>query len=82
MLTYFHFFFSIFLKLHCVDEDVVSGVVCILKAVIFKPHYSSGRSLQDSRQVDAVLPLLLNFLDERDGTARAVVVLIAEYCSM
>ncbi|XP_015899000.3 uncharacterized protein LOC107432388 [Ziziphus jujuba] len=70
------------MQLHCVDEDVVSGVVCILKAVIFKPHYSSGRSLQDSRQVDAVLPLLLNFLDERDGTARAVVVLIAEYCSM
>ncbi|KAF3442571.1 hypothetical protein FNV43_RR16487 [Rhamnella rubrinervis] len=70
------------LQLHCVDEDVVSGVVCILKAVIFKPHYSSGRSLPDSGQVDAVLPLLLNFLDERDGTARAVVMLIAEYCSM
>lgn len=81
MLTFFFFSFLL-LKLHCLDEDVVSGVVCILKAVIFKPHYSSGRTLPDSRQVDAVLPLLLNFLDERDGTARAVVMLLAEYCSM
>ena len=80
MLT-FSFSFLL-LKLHCVDEDVVSGVLCILKAVIFKPHYSSGRSFPDSGQVDAVLPLLLNFLDERDGTAKAVVMLIAEYCSM
>ncbi|KAJ6332011.1 hypothetical protein OIU76_010398 [Salix suchowensis] len=32
--------------------------------------------------MDAVLPLLLHLLDERDVTARAVVMLIAECCSM
>jgi hypothetical protein len=76
--------FSIFFcgKLHCADEDVVEGAVYILKSVILKPNHSSGNGLTDSRQMDAVLPLLLHLLDERDGTARAVVMLIAECCSM
>lgn len=69
------------MKLHCADEDVLDGVVCILKAVIFKSH-SAGSSLADTRLMDSVLPLLIHFLDERDGTARAVVMLIAEYCSV
>jgi hypothetical protein len=60
---------------------VLDGVVCILKAVIFK-SYSAGSSLADTRLTDSVLPLLINLLDERDGTARAVVMLIAEYCSV
>ncbi|GLT55250.1 hypothetical protein SLA2020_283890 [Shorea laevis] len=68
-------------QLHCADEDVLDGVVCILKAVIFKSH-SAGSSLADTRLMDSVLPLLIHFLDERDGTARAVVMLIAEYCSV
>ncbi|XP_048236035.1 uncharacterized protein LOC8278946 isoform X2 [Ricinus communis] len=67
-------------QLHCTDEDVVAVAVCIFKEAIFKPNNSSGRA--DSRQMDALLPLLLNLLDEQDGITRAVVMLIAEYCSM
>ena len=77
-----HAFSLCFLKLHCANEDVIDGVVCIFKAVIFKPTYSSGSSLTDTRLMDSVLPLLLHLLDERDGAARAVVKLIAEYCSV
>ncbi|CAL5352111.1 unnamed protein product [Camellia sinensis] len=67
-------------QLHCADVDVVDGAVYILKAVIFRSNSSlAGSSLTDTRKMDAVLPLLLHLLDERDGTARAVVVLIAEY---
>lgn len=73
--------FYYIMKLHSSDDDVVDGIVCILKAVIFKPQ-SSGSSLTDTREVDAMLPLLIHLLDERDGTARAVVMLIAEYCLM
>jgi hypothetical protein len=75
-------FFLWVLKLHCTDEDVIDGVVCIFKAVIFRPSYSSGSSVTDTRLMDSVLQLLLQLLDERDGTARAVVKLIAEYCSV
>lgn len=70
------------LKLQCADEDVIDGAVCIFKATIFKMNHLSESSCTDTRQMDAVLPLLLHLLDERDGTARAVVMLIAEYCSM
>ncbi|TXG70455.1 hypothetical protein EZV62_005390 [Acer yangbiense] len=69
-------------QLHCDDEDVIDGVVCILKAVLLKPNYSSGSSLTGTRQMDSVILLLLHLLDERDGAARAIVMLIAEYCSM
>lgn len=68
------------LKLHCVDKDVIEGVVSVLKAIIFKPHCSSGSSHTDDRETDVVLPLLINLLDEQDSTARAVVMLLAEYC--
>ncbi|XP_024965629.1 uncharacterized protein LOC112505833 isoform X2 [Cynara cardunculus var. scolymus] len=65
------------------DDDVIDGAVSILKATIFGTnHLASGCSLVDSKQMHSVLPLLLNLLDERDGTARAVVTLIAEFCSM
>ncbi|KAM6568437.1 hypothetical protein CsatB_016422 [Cannabis sativa] len=69
-------------QLHCADQDVIEGVVCILKAIIFKPHSSPGNSHTDNRETDVVLPLLINLLDEQDGTARAVVMLMAEYCLM
>lgn len=69
------------MKLHCADEDLIDGVVSIFKAVIFK-CYSSGSSATDTRLMDSVLPLLLRLLDERDATARAVVMLIADYCSV
>ncbi|KAH7854589.1 hypothetical protein Vadar_015669 [Vaccinium darrowii] len=70
-------------QLHCADEEVIDGAVCLLKAVIFRTNYSlAGSGPTDTREMDAVLPLLLQLLDERDGTARAVVILIAEYCSI
>ena len=58
---------------------MIVGVVSILKAIILKPNISQDT---DSRQANIVIPFLLHLLDERDGTARAVVMLIAEYCSM
>nr|GEV80365.1 hypothetical protein [Tanacetum cinerariifolium] len=65
------------------DDDVIDGAVSMLKATIFGTnHLASGCSLTDNKQMKSVLPLLLNLLDERDGAARAVVTLIAEYCSM
>ncbi|KAI3802106.1 hypothetical protein L1987_30231 [Smallanthus sonchifolius] len=65
------------------DDDVINGAVSILKATIFGTnHLASGCNLTDNKQMKSVLPLLLNLLDERDGTARAVVTLVAEYCSM
>ncbi|GFY98252.1 ARM repeat superfamily protein [Actinidia rufa] len=71
------------LVLHSADEDVIDGAVCILKSVIFRTNISlAGSSPTDTREMDVVLPLLLHLLDERDGTSRAVVALIAEYCSI
>ncbi|XP_057488030.1 uncharacterized protein LOC130774052 isoform X2 [Actinidia eriantha] len=70
-------------QLHSADEDVIDGAVCILKSVIFRTNISlAGSSPTDTRDMDVVLPLLLHLLDERDGTSRAVVALIAEYCSI
>ncbi|XVE61173.1 hypothetical protein DITRI_Ditri06bG0018400 [Diplodiscus trichospermus] len=69
-------------QLRCTDEDIIDGVVCIFKAIIFKPNNSSGSSLNDTNEMDAVVSLLLHLLDERDAAARAVVMLIAEYCSI
>ncbi|XP_052172708.1 uncharacterized protein LOC127788461 isoform X2 [Diospyros lotus] len=70
-------------QLHSPDEDVIDGAVCILKAVIFRTNCSLSRNIPtDTREMDALLPLLLHLLDERDGTSRAVVALIAEYCSV
>ncbi|XP_050227976.1 uncharacterized protein LOC126677419 isoform X2 [Mercurialis annua] len=69
-------------KLQCTDEDLAAGAICIFKEAIFIPCYSSEDCLADNRQMDVVLPLLLNLLDERDGIAKAVILLIAEYCTM
>ncbi|XP_038720849.1 uncharacterized protein LOC120013189 isoform X2 [Tripterygium wilfordii] len=69
-------------QLHCTDEDVIAGTVCIFKAAVFTPNKSVGSSLADGTQMDDVLTSLLHLLDERDGTARAAIILIAEYCYM
>ncbi|KAA3465203.1 ARM repeat superfamily protein [Gossypium australe] len=69
-------------KLHCSDEDVIDGVVHIFKVIIFKTNNSSGSTVTDTNQMDSMVPLLLHLLDERDAAARAVVMLIAEYCSI
>ncbi|XP_039010853.1 uncharacterized protein LOC120139789 [Hibiscus syriacus] len=69
-------------QLHCTDEDVIDGAVHIFKVIIFKTNDSSGGSISDINQMDSVVLLLLHLLDERDTAARAVVMLIAEYCSI
>ncbi|TYH32119.1 hypothetical protein ES288_A01G226100v1 [Gossypium darwinii] len=69
-------------QLHCNDEDVIDGVVHIFKVIIFKTNNSSGSTVTDTNQMDSMVPLLLHLLDERDAAARAVVKLIAEYCSI
>ncbi|KAL2320785.1 hypothetical protein Fmac_029754 [Flemingia macrophylla] len=69
-------------QLNCTDEDVIVEVVSIFKAIILRPDHSQEEALTDSRQAKIAIPFLLHLLDERDGTARAVVMLIAEYCSM
>ncbi|XP_023543535.1 uncharacterized protein LOC111803391 isoform X3 [Cucurbita pepo subsp. pepo] len=69
-------------QFHSTDEDVITEVVSIFKAVFLNPKLSSGDSITDIRQLDVVMPSLLNLLDERDVTARAVIILIAESCLM
>ncbi|KAK4281861.1 hypothetical protein QN277_013308 [Acacia crassicarpa] len=69
-------------QLTCTNEDIINVVVSIFKAIILKPNHSTGSTNINSGQADAVMPFLLRLLDEQEGTARAVVKLIAEYCSM
>ncbi|XP_073287340.1 uncharacterized protein [Primulina huaijiensis] len=69
-------------QLRCADEEVIDGVISIFKALIFNTnHILYKSSLDETRQMDAFLPLLLNFLDEQDAAAKAIVKLVAEYCS-
>ncbi|KAK6124641.1 hypothetical protein DH2020_041613 [Rehmannia glutinosa] len=70
-------------QLRCADEEVIDGTTSIFKAVILRTNHTlSTRSLGDIRQMDALLPILLNLLDERDAAAKAIVKLLAEYCSI
>ncbi|XP_021893322.1 uncharacterized protein LOC110811211 isoform X2 [Carica papaya] len=69
-------------QLHSDDDDIVEGVVCIMRAAIFRPNDLSGGHPTNARQMDVVMPTLLHLLNERDSAARAVVSLIAEYCSI
>ncbi|CAH8362130.1 unnamed protein product [Eruca vesicaria subsp. sativa] len=58
-------------------EEISEGVVAIFKEVISKLQSQSG----DTMCLDVVIPSLLHLLDERDGAAKAVSVLLADYCS-
>ncbi|KAG2405658.1 uncharacterized protein HKW66_Vig0049130 [Vigna angularis] len=69
-------------QLNCTDEDVIAGVVSIFKAIILRPDYSQEDALADSRKANSVIPFLLHLLDERDGTARAVVMSKDDHCLM
>ncbi|XP_011075215.1 uncharacterized protein LOC105159735 isoform X2 [Sesamum indicum] len=70
-------------QLRCADEEVIDGAINIFKAVILRTnHASSKRSVADPRQMDALLATLLDLLDERDAAAKAIVKLVAEYCSI
>ncbi|KAL0453083.1 UNVERIFIED_CONTAM: hypothetical protein Slati_1286400 [Sesamum latifolium] len=70
-------------QLRFADEEVIDGAINIFKAVILRTnHASSKRSVADPRQMDALLATLLDLLDERDAAAKAIVKLVAEYCSI
>ncbi|XP_024012800.1 uncharacterized protein LOC18019860 isoform X2 [Eutrema salsugineum] len=62
------------------NEEISEGVVAIFKAVISKLQSQSGDSFSDTMCMDVVIPSLLHLLDERDGAAKAVSVLLADYC--
>ncbi|KAL8489605.1 hypothetical protein ACS0TY_025004 [Phlomoides rotata] len=70
-------------QLQSADDDVIDGAITMFKAVILKTNHTlSKRGLSDVRQMDVLLPTLLNLLDERDAAAKAIVKLLAEYCSI
>lgn len=70
-------------QLQCADEDVIDGAINIFKAVILMTNHTlSRRSPGDLRQIDVILPTLLNLLDEQDAAAKAIVKLLAEFCSI
>ncbi|KAL0714674.1 hypothetical protein Bca4012_021653 [Brassica carinata] len=68
-------------QLRCNNEEISEGVVAIFKEVISKLQSPSGDSFSDTMCLDVVIPSLLHLLDERDGAAKAVSVLLADYCS-
>lgn len=63
------------------DDEVIDSSFCIFKAVILRTNSSLAKHSADIRQINALLPMLLELLDERDGAAKAVIKLFAEYCS-
>ncbi|XP_060206681.1 uncharacterized protein LOC132634681 isoform X3 [Lycium barbarum] len=73
---------AIISQLNNVDDEVIDSSLCIFKAVIFRTNSSLSKHSADLRQIDAVLPMLLHLLDERDSAAKAVIKLFAEYCSI
>lgn len=68
-------------KLRSNNEEISEGVVAIFKAIIFKLQTQPGDNFSDTMCTDVVIPSLLHLLDERDGAAKAVCVLLADYCS-
>ncbi|KFK35004.1 hypothetical protein AALP_AA5G221800 [Arabis alpina] len=68
-------------QLRSSNEEISEGVVAIFKAVIFKLQSQSGDGFSDTMCMDVVILSLLQLLDERDGAAKAVSVLLADYCS-
>lgn len=81
MLNNLPFFFGI-LKLSSVDDEVIDSSLCIFKAVIFRTNSGLSKHSADIRQINSLLSMLLDVLDERDSAAKAVIKLVAEYCSM
>ncbi|KAG5615548.1 hypothetical protein H5410_015372 [Solanum commersonii] len=73
---------AIISQLNSVDDEVIDSSLCIFKAVIFRTNSSLSKHSADIRQINALLPMLLDLLDERDSAAKAVIKLLAEYCSI
>ncbi|KAL3533812.1 hypothetical protein ACH5RR_007333 [Cinchona calisaya] len=70
-------------QFHSADEEVIDSAVYIFKAAIFRTHVTSSRDHNaEPREMNSVMPMLIHFLDERDAAAKAVVKLVAEYCTL
>lgn len=54
--------------------------ISIMREVIFRTDSQSGGCAADTHQLQRILPMLLSLLDERDSTAKAVILLMAELC--
>ncbi|XP_019154481.1 PREDICTED: uncharacterized protein LOC109150918 isoform X2 [Ipomoea nil] len=68
-------------QLQSADDEVIEGATCILRVVIFKTNQRLTKSAE-TKEMDTSLPMLLHLLDERDGAAKVVIKLVAEYCSI
>ncbi|MQL83306.1 hypothetical protein Taro_015782, partial [Colocasia esculenta] len=84
LLLYFEYLLTISylfsLKLKRGHHDLVEVIVSIIRSIILRTDFSSGSNAADAHQLEVILPLLLSLLDERDSTAKAVVLLMAELC--
>ncbi|XP_051138926.1 uncharacterized protein LOC127256780 isoform X2 [Andrographis paniculata] len=70
-------------QLQCTNEEVIDGAISIFKAVIFRTNHTlSKRNVGDVGEMDDLMSMLLNFLGDRDAAAKAIVKLVAEYCSI
>ncbi|KAH9302150.1 hypothetical protein KI387_013733, partial [Taxus chinensis] len=73
----------LFAQIRHKDGDLTDLAVHILRLIIFRSSTAfPGNSESGFGRMETVTSLLIELLDERDSTARAVVLLIAEYFSI
>ncbi|KAL2631187.1 hypothetical protein R1flu_015873 [Riccia fluitans] len=72
---------ALFSQLRGADNAIIELAVGILRAIFFRPSVSASVTAKEisSSKMETVVPMLLEMLDNRDTTARAVVLLVAEY---
>ncbi|MCO5556930.1 hypothetical protein L7F22_010485 [Adiantum nelumboides] len=66
---------ALFGQLKTKHEDVLELAIAILRALLFQSEVFNVNALK----MDTVAPLLMDLLDERDSTSKAVVGLVADY---
>ncbi|KAI5080828.1 hypothetical protein GOP47_0004011 [Adiantum capillus-veneris] len=66
---------ALFGQLQTKHEDVLDLAIAILRALLFQSEFFNGGTLK----MDTVAPLLMDLLDERDSTSKAVVGFVADY---
>lgn len=66
---------ALFGQLRAKDAEVVDLAVAILRALLFQTQLANPTLLR----METIAPSLIDLLDEKDSTSRAIVVLIADY---
>ncbi|KAL3689061.1 hypothetical protein R1sor_015370 [Riccia sorocarpa] len=76
-----HLLNVLFSQLRGADNSIVDLAVGILRALLFRSSVSASDTAKETSasNMENVVPMLLEMLDTRDTTARAVVLLVAEY---